>query len=61
VRVTTKEGSGYSIDGFLGFERGWCRVTGIPALFCRWELDSCILVHKKEATVRNGEEGNNKP
>jgi hypothetical protein len=36
-------------------------VTGPAAVFRRLKLDSRIVLHKKESTIRNGKENTNKP
>jgi hypothetical protein len=37
------------LDGILCFGEGWGKVTRFSALFSRLEIDSCIIVHKKES------------
>jgi hypothetical protein len=49
VRVATKEGSGYSLEGIFCFVDGWYKGTRMSAVFTRLKLDSRILVHKKES------------
>jgi hypothetical protein len=33
----------------FGFWRGWGKVAGDSAVFCRLKIDSCIVVHKISA------------
>jgi hypothetical protein len=30
----------------MGFEFGWYKVRGLSAVFRRWNINSCIVVHK---------------